>query len=426
MISPRLGMPALKLGGQELLIELKSNRFFPDTKFKAFLQNDFHQYPLSINSVEQQGNYLTLHSSIPQNSAKGQYKLVIEQGGQSWSRDSAVFVYKHFSKDLKVIQFADLPWLSDRLGNNSAGDKILAKFVAEANLIHPDLVLVSGDNAYGGSWGQYESLFYALKKLTVPLVIVPGNHEYQGWNGYLSFFGKTRHSIDYGNYRIISFNSGHARDQITWSQFNWLKKQFEQAPDKHFIVQLHHPLFGSYGPIQHLRNELLDLFKQYHVQIVLSGHVHADSVYNQQGENLKSVSEDRPLYAVVTTAGNTWRKQYATSNIEQGYRLLRFNQKGKLINYSYDADGDGKRDASASIPWNFLQVEQVGPLHYRVKNLLNESFSKARVRYQSNKIMDYKSNMGQIVSQQKNNNSEQIDVEFDLPAHTTVDVRLIP
>ncbi len=424
IISPRLGIPAIKTGNQSLDIQVRSNQIFYNTDFAIHLKKGAFRRPLAISRVKNNGNSFTLFSHIPANFPIGKYDLELQQNNQTWVRENAVYVIKKHTKNLKMIQFADLPWLSDSVRKEAAGDLMLDKIIEDVNLINPDIVTVSGDNVYGGTWGQYSSLYDALLKLEPPLIIVPGNHEYEGWKGYLSFFGKTRHTIDYGDYRFISINSGHARDQLTFSQFTWLKQQFELAPEKTFIVQLHHPVFGDYGPLRHLVSEMVELFKQYDVQIVLSGHSHADKVFDQTGKSQKILQPlDGPPYAVVTSAGQEWRKQWASSKVVNGYRLIRFDNK-KLINYTYDYDGDGKRDASSSIPLNHLDIEKISNTEYVVSNNLNESFSNAKVTFSANSEANWQTNIGIISHIEEQGEKQQITVNFTLPANSDLNIKL--
>jgi predicted phosphodiesterase len=162
----------------------------------------------------------------------------------------------------------------------------------------PRLVLHTGDLVGAGrDLHTWETEFFEPAgelMAGVPVVPVPGNHEYFGsgppWFFY--FFDRpvseSWFALTCGNARIIgldtsiSFNAGSP-------QHDWLLGEFPSVPYRdatwHIII-LHEPPFtatAGRGDSIAVRDQLVPLFEQYGVDVVFSGHSHAYERYLHSG-----------------------------------------------------------------------------------------------------------------------------------------------
>jgi len=423
--SPRIGAPAILKPGAQLAITVKHSFPYAKGGWRFALRPKFGG-DIELKSTR---DYTGLSESqfmlsLPESLASGAYSLLVRYGDSLNIASHAVHVMNDFTRDLKLVQLADLPTLG-----NEKGDNQLIKIIDEINIINPDLVLFTGDVAYGASWQQYQRLYQILQGVEAPLILAPGNHEYYGWAGYLTTFGRPYHAVQYGDYRIISLNSGHGRDQFTYSQLKWLKRQLEGSEQSQRIVQLHHPIHHRADLSGYLRGNVkafVSLMKQHKVSVVLSGHWHGDSLYNENGEVVTDTwrVEGTP-YVVTTTAGADFRPAYSNSPLHYGYRLLRYRD-AELENYTYDYDGDGERDSSSSIPYGNLHVTQSAPYTFKINNALNEGFKSALLHVQLRDASGtFCPSVGRISRQQHHDQVSEYWINLDIPAQRELELNML-
>ena len=425
IITPRLGIPVVTQAGKDINILIKSSApyYFPSIRWR--LQQGDKQYDLQQISAHTGFATQQLNVKLPSDNESGAYSLIGEIGEDKRIEQlKTVHIVDSIPEDFSIVQLADLP----TLGGNEAGDKLLLQIINEINIINPNVVLFTGDVAYGGSWDQYRRLVDALSKVDAPVIVVAGNHEYEGWAGYLNYFIKPYHSVDYGRYKFISLNSGHNRDQITESQYHWLLDQLQNLRGKIPIVQLHHPLLhkkGQGGYVQVKAAELVQLFKHYGVPVVLSGHWHGDMVFDEHGNEHRD-TWDFPgtPYITTTTAGADLRADYSASPLHHGYRLIRL-KNAKLVSYTYDYDGNGQRDAAASIPVGKLNIVYHGNNAIIVKNELNEDLPNAKLKITSKDLnAQLRPTQGKLLRQTEYAGLKTYEILIDLPAHSETNVAL--
>jgi hypothetical protein len=235
--------------------------------------------------------------------------------------------------------------------------------------------------------------------------------------------------VQYGRLQVISLNSGHGRDQLTESQYRWLRGELENLQGRTPVVQFHHPMQRRpemRGYLAVHAQDLVPLFKQFNVPIVLSGHWHGDAVYDETGQDRRD-TWDFPgtPYVVTTAAGADLREKYSSSPLHHGYRLIRLDN-GKLTSYTYDMDGDGIRDATSSIPMGKLRSVPQGDTAVLVENELHESFASARVQIRvPGDNMNLAPDAGRLVNRYQHDNHVYYEVEFPLTAGTQQRIQLI-
>ncbi|WP_165492340.1 metallophosphoesterase [Jiulongibacter sediminis] len=192
------------------------------------------------------------------------------------------------------------------------------KAVSEAfKTVNPgktDLWLWLGDHAYCcGTEEQYDrQVFnaYGPKLMNnIPVMPSPGNHEYyatgsgqadrkipyfdifslptQGEIGGISSKTEAYYSYNYGNVHLISLDSFGLDDGMyrlsdsRSRQYQWLIADLKANTLPWVIVYFHHPPYSSLSHVSDAEQELLDIrrnlvpvFDQYQVDLVLNGHSH--------------------------------------------------------------------------------------------------------------------------------------------------------
>jgi 3',5'-cyclic AMP phosphodiesterase CpdA len=177
-----------------------------------------------------------------------------------------------------------------------------------------DLWLWLGDNAYCcGTDAEYQKQVFDFYGSTIfgntAFFPVPGNHEYfasptgrvdrkipyydiisvpaKGEMGGVPSNQKAYYSYNYGNIHIIAldsdgFDDGKYRVYEPQSpQYQWLKKDLAANKAMWTIVMFHHPPYTKRShdsdaepELQYIRENLVPLFDQYKVDLVLTGHSH--------------------------------------------------------------------------------------------------------------------------------------------------------
>lgn len=130
----------------------------------------------------------------------------------------------------------------------------LAEAVALVETLAPDVVLVTGDLVDAGRPEQYAHLRELLAPLTVPTVVLPGNHDDRA--NLLAAFPALapRHGRDRldgsrdGPVRLVwldTLRQGEAGGRLDGEQLEWLDGTLAEQPAAPTLVALHHPPFAT-------------------------------------------------------------------------------------------------------------------------------------------------------------------------------------
>ncbi len=199
-------------------------------------------------------------------------------------------------------------------------DAMLEKAVADCNKAKPDFVLYCGDIAQNGTADQLDKGKKILSKLTMPLKVIPGEHDWYldmgaAWRGH---FGPQNWSFDHKGVHFIGMNSILVKDFWTgagmtplermgvmemlesplagpWGvqaeQLDWLKKDVKKlASDTPIVVFTHSPLWDYYPRWNFQTSdapEIREILSKFVRVMSFHGHVH-QTVYNKIG-NMGSV-----------------------------------------------------------------------------------------------------------------------------------------
>jgi hypothetical protein len=143
-----------------------------------------------------------------------------------------------------------------------------------------EFVLMLGDNLYGSENPRdYEKKFdrpyKPLLESGVKFYASLGNHDNPSQRFYKDFNmgGERYYSFKKGDARFFALDSTHMSPQ----QLEWVEKELRDSDERWKICFFHHPLYSSgkrHGASVELRETLEPLFRQFNVNVVMSGHEH--------------------------------------------------------------------------------------------------------------------------------------------------------
>ncbi|MBA4853297.1 metallophosphoesterase [Emticicia sp. BO119] len=206
-----------------------------------------------------------------------------------------------------------------------------------------DLWLWLGDNAYCcGTDAEYQKQVFDFYGSSIfgntAFFPSPGNHEYfasptgrsdrkipyydiisvpgKGEMGGIPSNQKAYYSYDYGNIHIISldsdgFDNGKRLYEPQSPQYQWLKQDLAANKSMWTIVMFHHPPYTKRShdsdaelELQYIRENLVPLFDQYKVDLVLTGHSHIyERSYLMKGHTGHSMSFNYDAHVIQKVNG---------------------------------------------------------------------------------------------------------------------------
>jgi Icc protein len=119
----------------------------------------------------------------------------------------------------------------------------------------PDVVLVTGDCVDRGSVPEYERFQDLLCPLTMPVYVIPGNHDDRvhlrdvfGTQGAKPMAGFVQYVVDEWPVRLIALDTnipGHHAGALCAERLRWLEERLSEAPTRPTVIFLHHPPFPT-------------------------------------------------------------------------------------------------------------------------------------------------------------------------------------
>lgn len=169
---------------------------------------------------------------------------------------------------------------------------MLERCVAHINQLaqRPDAVIATGDLVDGGSRAEYSLLRELLSPLTMPLYLMPGNHDErqamrQVFNDHPYLQSTTsfiQYVVDQFPLRLIALDTvipGQGGGTLCGERLTWLERALAES-GKPTVIALHHPPFVT--GIGHMDRVALDsstrleqiVARHPQVERVISGHLH--------------------------------------------------------------------------------------------------------------------------------------------------------
>lgn len=149
----------------------------------------------------------------------------------------------------------------------------------------PELIVATGDLSEDGSEGSYRRLRQLFVESTLPVYVIPGNHD--SVTGIADFLiggvVRTERMVDIGSWRIVFLNSkveGEAYGYLKESELAALSGALSEDARRPTAICLHHsPTKPCPSSECHLRNEdvFIELLNRHdNARVVLAGHSHME------------------------------------------------------------------------------------------------------------------------------------------------------
>ncbi|HTV89475.1 MAG TPA: phosphodiesterase [Stellaceae bacterium] len=187
------------------------------------------------------------------------------------------------------------------LDRSAGGEQVYAEFdtaqhltraIAEINRLNPrpDVTIVTGDLVDHGDPAEYDHLRALLAPLTMPVFVIPGNHDARDPlrrafrdAGYLPAGGYLQYAIDDYPLRLVALDTlipGDHRGMLCAERLQWLERTLAARPDRPTLLLMHHPPFPT--AITHMDEYGLEnaaaladvLARHGQVERVVCGHLH--------------------------------------------------------------------------------------------------------------------------------------------------------
>jgi len=155
----------------------------------------------------------------------------------------------------------------------------------------PDVVLITGDCVNSGSIPEYKRFRDLLRPLTMPVYVIPGNHDDRG--NLQSIFGAqgakpldsfVQYVVDDWPVRLIALDTnvpGRIEGYLSEERLEWLEQRLAETPTRPTVIFLHHPPFPTGLPIfDRIGLTNADAFgaivaRHPQIERILAGHVHS-------------------------------------------------------------------------------------------------------------------------------------------------------
>lgn len=238
--------------------------------------------------------------------------------------------------------------------------------IREVNKRYPDFVLTGGDmvaDVLNQSYGRADSLYRLyedlVKKFKMPVYNTMGNHEVYGWQRieegieqhpefakrmYEQRLGPRYYSFDHKGWHFIVLDAiyllerGAYTGKIDEGQMEWIIEDLKQLDKRTPIaISAHYPFISSafqltMGPaakipkglmIQNSR-EVLALFSEYNLRLVLQGHLHfLEGIYVQ----------NQVHFITGGAVSGQWWDNKPDSKPEEGFVMIHI--KGEDLTWEY-------------------------------------------------------------------------------------------
>jgi len=155
----------------------------------------------------------------------------------------------------------------------------------------PDVVLITGDCVNSGSMAEYQRFQRLLRPLTMPVYVIPGNHDDRvllqslfGAQGSAPLAGFVQYVVDTWPVRLIALDTnvpGKGEGYLCAERLGWLEQRLAEAPERPTLIFMHHPPFPTglapFDQIGLTNADMLGALIARHPQVerIVAGHVHS-------------------------------------------------------------------------------------------------------------------------------------------------------
>jgi 3',5'-cyclic AMP phosphodiesterase CpdA len=194
---------------------------------------------------------------------------------------------------MKIVQISDI-----HVGSGLFRPELLEATIAETNELEPDLVAIAGDLTMEGYRWEFEEAKGYLDRLECPnVVVIPGNHDAKnvGYRHFEEFFGLREGAVTVrlrdGDARVVALDSTKPdldEGEVGREHYAWIDSEFRGWDRGPKIVVVHHHILavpGTGRDVNNLRDagDVMAIFRELKVDMVLSGHRHVPYVWSISG-----------------------------------------------------------------------------------------------------------------------------------------------
>lgn len=194
---------------------------------------------------------------------------------------------------MRIVQLSDI-----HVGSGLFRPDLLEAAIDETNALDPDLVAIAGDLTMEGYRWEFEEAREYLDRLECEnVVVVPGNHDAKnvGYRHFEDFFGMREGavtvSVPEGEAKIVALDSTKPdldEGEVGREHYAWIDSEFRGWDRGPKIVIVHHHILavpGTGRDVNNLRDagDVMAIFRELKVDMVLSGHRHVPYVWSISG-----------------------------------------------------------------------------------------------------------------------------------------------
>jgi Icc protein len=194
---------------------------------------------------------------------------------------------------VRIVQISDI-----HVGSGLFRPELLDAAIEETNALEPDLVAIAGDLTTEGYRWEFEEAKGYLDRLECQnVVVVPGNHDAKnvGYRHFEEFFGLREGAVTVnvpeGEAKIVAIDSTKPdldEGEVGREHYAWIDSEFRNWERGPKIVIVHHHILavpGTGRDVNNLRDagDVMAIFRELKVDMVLSGHRHVPYVWSISG-----------------------------------------------------------------------------------------------------------------------------------------------
>ena len=246
---------------------------------------------------------------------------------------------------MKIVQMSDI-----HVGSGLFRLDLLEAAIEETNALEPDLVAIAGDLTMEGYRWEFEEAKGYLDRLECPnVVVVPGNHDAKnvGYRHFEEFFGLREGSVtvplhEGGEAKVVALDSTKPdldEGEVGREHYAWIDSEFRGWDRGPRIVIVHHHILavpGTGRDVNNLRDagDVMAIFRELKVDMVLSGHRHVPYVW--------SISGVRIVHS------GTASSMRVRGTMPPSYNIIEFDEEGVRITLKQPGKGKEGEDPLAS------------------------------------------------------------------------------